>query len=83
MDLDQRLGWLALWLKSGFQKPLLSKTLKPICITSGSVHKRRHAIWFNHEVKQEGMRSCNFAVLCFVECVLLSFQVFRPVAKSS
>ncbi len=56
---------------------------KPVCITSNSVHKRSHAIWFKYKVKQEGMRSCNFAGSYLVKSVLLPFQVFRPVAETS
>ena len=70
-DSDQRLRWLAVWLSSGFQTPLLSKTFRPICITCGSIHKRSHAIWSKDEVKQKGMWRLQF---CRVElCICPAF----------
>lgn len=83
MDFNQRLGCLALWLNPGLQKPFLSKSLKPMCIISRSIHKRSHAIWCRYDRSRQEWGVCNFAWLCFMESVPRAFQVFRPVAKKS
>jgi hypothetical protein len=76
IDFDQRLRWLAVWLSSGFQTPLLSKKLKPICITCGSIHMRSHAIWSKHEMKQKGMRRLQVCrvVPCICPAFIAGFQ---------